>query len=134
MNYQNYKNLILLTSSDTKQTVMHLFLFTKSVQRELVFNMYAEYTQQQLSFLALVPCINVKKVVRLLSKWWTIHLILFRNTTKNKLDVTIKFIFHLCCLTITFVVFVSIFKVKIFDDNNIFNLISYVDEVCKKRW
>ena len=27
---------MLLTSSDTKQTLMHLFLFTNSVQRELV--------------------------------------------------------------------------------------------------
>ena len=27
---------MLLTSSDTKRTLMHLFLFTKSAQRELV--------------------------------------------------------------------------------------------------
>ena len=36
MNYQNYQNLMLLTSSDTKRTLMHLFLFTTSAQRELV--------------------------------------------------------------------------------------------------
>ena len=36
VNYQNYQNLMLLTSSDTKRTLMHLFLFTKSAQRELV--------------------------------------------------------------------------------------------------
>ena len=36
VNYQNYQNLMLLTSSDTKQTLMHLFLFTNSAQRELV--------------------------------------------------------------------------------------------------
>ena len=36
MNYQNYQNLMLLTSSDTKRTLMHLFLFTNSAQRELV--------------------------------------------------------------------------------------------------
>ena len=36
VNYQNYQNLMLLTSSDTKRTVMHLFLFTNSAQRELV--------------------------------------------------------------------------------------------------
>ena len=35
-NYQNYQNSILLTSSDTKQTLRHLFLFTNSAQRELV--------------------------------------------------------------------------------------------------
>ena len=36
VNYQNYQNLLLLTSSDTKRTLMHLLLFTKSAQRELV--------------------------------------------------------------------------------------------------
>ena len=34
--YVNYQNLMLLTSSDTKRTLMHLFLFTNSAQRELV--------------------------------------------------------------------------------------------------
>ena len=34
VNYQNYQNLMLLTSLDTKQTLMHLFLFTNSAQRE----------------------------------------------------------------------------------------------------
>ena len=36
MNYQNFQNLMLLTSSDTKRILMHLFLFTNSAQRELV--------------------------------------------------------------------------------------------------
>ena len=36
VNYQNYKNVMLLTSSDTKRTQMHLFLFTNYAQRELV--------------------------------------------------------------------------------------------------
>ena len=36
LNYQNYQNLILLTSSDTKRTLKHLFLLTNSTQRELV--------------------------------------------------------------------------------------------------
>ena len=36
VNYQNYQNVMLLTSSDTKRTLMHLFLFTNSAQRELV--------------------------------------------------------------------------------------------------
>ena len=35
-NYQNYQNLMLLTSSDTKRTLMNLLLFTNSAQRELV--------------------------------------------------------------------------------------------------
>jgi len=36
VNYQNYQNSMLLTSSDTKQILMHLFLFTNSEQRELI--------------------------------------------------------------------------------------------------
>ena len=62
VNYQNYQNLMLLTSSDTKRTLRHLFLFTNSAQRELV----SICTQLQLTFLALhswlitcVPCVFV---------------------------------------------------------------------------
>ena len=33
VNHQNYQNLKLLLSSDTKRTLMHLFLFTNSAQR-----------------------------------------------------------------------------------------------------
>ena len=36
VNYQNYQNLMHVTSSDTKRTLMHLLLFTNSAQRELV--------------------------------------------------------------------------------------------------
>ena len=36
VNYQNYQFLMLLTPSDTKRTLMHLYLFTNSAQRELV--------------------------------------------------------------------------------------------------
>ena len=36
VNFQNYQNLIMLSSSDTKRTMRHLFLFTNSAQRELV--------------------------------------------------------------------------------------------------
>jgi len=36
VNYQNFQNSMLLFSSDTKRTLMHLFLFTNSTQRELV--------------------------------------------------------------------------------------------------
>ena len=49
VNCQNYENLMLLSSSDTKRTLMHLFLFTERTG----FNMYAEYTQLQLTFLVL---------------------------------------------------------------------------------
>ena len=34
--YVNYQNSMFLTSSDTKRTLRHLFLFTNSAQRELV--------------------------------------------------------------------------------------------------
>jgi len=34
--YRNYQNSMLLTTSETKRTLMHLFLFTNSAQRELV--------------------------------------------------------------------------------------------------
>ena len=36
VNYQNYQNVMLLAFSDTKRTLVHLFLFTNSAQRELV--------------------------------------------------------------------------------------------------
>ena len=36
VNYQNYQNLMLLSPSDNKRTLVHLFLFTNSAQRELV--------------------------------------------------------------------------------------------------
>ena len=52
VNYQIYQNLMLLTSPDSKRTLMHLFLFTNSAQKT-GFNMFAEYTQLQLTFLEL---------------------------------------------------------------------------------
>ena len=36
VNYQSYQTFMLFTSSVTKRTLMHLFLFTNSAQRELV--------------------------------------------------------------------------------------------------
>ena len=51
MNYQNFPNSMILSYSDTKQTLIYLFLFTNSAQKELVSHMYAEYTQLQLTFL-----------------------------------------------------------------------------------
>ena len=58
VNYQNYQNSMLLTFSDTKRTLMHLFLFTNSAQRELVSictqSIRSRYKRTQLAFLALV--------------------------------------------------------------------------------
>ena len=44
VNYQNYQNSMLLTSSDIKRTLRHLFLFTKSAQRywSLVFGFWIQ--------------------------------------------------------------------------------------------
>ena len=54
----NYQNEMLLSSSDTRGTLMHLFLSTNTAQpRENWFQLYAENTQTQLTFLALLPCI-----------------------------------------------------------------------------
>ena len=50
----NYQNLILLTSSDTKRTLMHILVY-KFRPKRTGFNMYAEYLRQQLTFLALQP-------------------------------------------------------------------------------
>ena len=42
--------------SDTRETLMHLFLFTNTACTERTgYNMYAENTQQQLTFLSLPP-------------------------------------------------------------------------------
>ena len=49
VNYQNYQNLMLLTSSDTKRTMMpdaSVFVYKFRPERT-GFNMYAEYTQLQ---------------------------------------------------------------------------------------
>ena len=54
MNYQNYQNLMLLTSSDTKRTLMHLFLFTNSVQRELFQYVRRVYTTE-INFYCITP-------------------------------------------------------------------------------
>ena len=43
----------------TRRTLMHLFLFTNIARRELVSNMYAENTQQQLTFLTLLPWMHL---------------------------------------------------------------------------
>ena len=51
-NYQNYQNLISLSSSDTKRTLMHLFLFTNSAQRELV-----QYVRKVYATAINFPCI-----------------------------------------------------------------------------
>ena len=40
MNYQSYQNLMLLTSSNTKRTLMHLCMFTNSAQSPKLKTVY----------------------------------------------------------------------------------------------
>ena len=54
MNYQNYLNLMRLTSTDTERTMMHLFLFTNSAQRELV-SICQQSIRDATTFFALQP-------------------------------------------------------------------------------
>ena len=70
MKYSGHRKLLCVLSKfnafnllDSKRTLMHLFLFTNSAQRKHGFNMFAEYTKLQLTFLALVPWKQVKCVV-----------------------------------------------------------------------
>ena len=65
MNYQNYQNLMLSTSSDTNTDAS--ILVYKFRPERTGFNMYAEYTRQLLTLLALHPCseprINIENEV-----------------------------------------------------------------------
>ena len=54
VNCQNYQNLMLFTSSDTKRTLMHLFLFTNSAHRELQF----QYVRREYETAINFPCIT----------------------------------------------------------------------------
>ena len=52
VNYQNYQSSMLLTSSDTRRTLRHLFLFTNSAQREL------QYVRRVYASAINFPCIT----------------------------------------------------------------------------
>jgi len=58
VNYQNYQNLMLLTFSETNTDVS--ILVYKFRPKRTGFNMYAEFTRLQLTFLALQPWITWK--------------------------------------------------------------------------
>ena len=53
VNYQNYQNLMPLTSSDTKRTLMHLFLFTNSAQEN-----WFQYVRRVYTTAINFPCIT----------------------------------------------------------------------------
>ena len=55
-------NLILLTSSDHKRTLMHLFLFTNSAQRELVsICTQSIYDRNKLSLPYILDCMHTRQ-------------------------------------------------------------------------
>ena len=54
VNYQNFQNLMLLTYSNTKRKLMHLFLFTNSAQRELV----SQYVRRPYTTAISFPCLT----------------------------------------------------------------------------
>ena len=57
VNFQNYQNVMLLSSSDTRQTSMHASILVYKFHPERTgLNMHAEYMRLQLTFLALVSC------------------------------------------------------------------------------
>ena len=52
VNYKNYQNLMLLTSSDTKRTLMHLFIYTTvflslpfTLELNLILSIYLEIAE-----------------------------------------------------------------------------------------
>ena len=55
VNFQNYQNLMLLTSSDTKHNTDASILVNKFRLERTGFNMHAENKQQELTFLTLLP-------------------------------------------------------------------------------
>ena len=55
VNFQNYHNSMLLTSSDTKRTLRNLFLFTNSAQKELV-SICIQYTTA-INFLCIITLV-----------------------------------------------------------------------------
>ena len=63
VNYQNYQNKMPLSPSDTRRTLMQSILVYKFRRERTGFNMYAENTRPQLTFLALVPCIELYSIL-----------------------------------------------------------------------
>ena len=72
---------MLLSTSDTKRKLMHQFLFKKFRRERTGFNMYAEYTQLQLTFLF----ISTLSYLCLFKYLWFNHL--FREMDLFKLNI-----------------------------------------------
>ena len=71
MIFQNYQNLMLLTSSDTRRTLMHLFLFTNSTKRE---ENWFQYVRRVYATAINFPCISTLVSVTLHAKMEMLHL------------------------------------------------------------
>ena len=71
MIFQNYQNLMLLTSSDTRRTLMHLFLFTNSSKRE---ENWFQYVRRVYATAINFPCISTLVSVTLHAKMEMLHL------------------------------------------------------------
>ena len=101
VNYQNYQNSMLLSSSDTRLKLMHLFLFTNTARRELFQYVRREYATAnkfpciitlepgirkrwnpfiivyKMSVLQFMGCIKTKLALRFFSSFWYRSLIPF---------------------------------------------------------
>ena len=84
VNYQNYENLMLLTSSDAKRTLMHLFLFTNSAQRELASICTQSIYATAINF----PCIITLRwlVLNIWWFWWLKYECISQNATLHLSD------------------------------------------------
>jgi len=57
---------MILSSSDTRRTLMHLFFLVYTCRPERTgFNMYAEHTRPQLTYILLVPCAHWNETKKL---------------------------------------------------------------------
>ena len=57
---------MLLSSSDTRRRLMHLFFLVYTCRPERTgFNMYAEHTRPQLTYILLVPCAHWNETKKL---------------------------------------------------------------------
>ena len=65
VNYQNYQNLMRLTTSDTKRTLMHLFLFTNSAREN-----WFQYVRRVYATAINFPCIITLVIAIFLKSYW----------------------------------------------------------------
>ena len=97
--YVNYQNLMLLISSDTKRTLMHLLLFTNSAQRELVSKCTQSiHNRNWLSLPYILDTTNLSEIAMDIVRHKTLNLlknlfsfVLIRRSKNCILNLDIKF-------------------------------------------